>query len=98
MGDTHDRAYRKPQEKIKNYRNYEKKVSNSIKNSYRKIFQDADIAKFLHRFPELKMRKERFGTDATIAIQNGTFSPYSQNNPFRHDTVSPRKANNLADT
>ena len=97
-GDSHDRVYRKPQEKIKNYRNYEKRVSNSIKNSYRKIFQDAEISKFLHRFPELKLRKERFGTEATIATSNGTFSPQNQNNPFRHDTVSPRKANMLNDT
>lgn len=92
VGDLADRAYHKQGQRLKNYRNYEKAFSNSIKESYRKIFQDADITKFLNRFPELRSRKEEFGAESTIVMQGSqSFSPWSKQNPFRNDAESYQK-------
>jgi hypothetical protein len=40
----------------------------------------------LNRFPELKHRKEELGAESTIVMQGSqSFSPWSQQNPFRKD-------------
>jgi len=55
-----------------------------LKKAYRKIHQDAQISRFLQRFPELKYRKEQLGSVDAI-VSDAHFGLSCEGNPFRYE-------------